>query len=75
MSAPDDAQLAHAHAQGRVMVTEDSDYRQLHYRGHEHSGIAYFPHGPRPIGDLIETLTLLRDSYQAEEMVGRLEWL
>jgi uncharacterized protein DUF5615 len=73
--ASDHAHLAHTRIHGRVTVTEDDDYARLHYGGQEHSGIAYFPHGPRPIGELVETLVLLHASYTAEEMVGRLEWL
>jgi predicted nuclease of predicted toxin-antitoxin system len=30
LSTPDTVQLAHAHASGRVMVTQDQDYLRLH---------------------------------------------
>ena len=73
--APDPVHLMHAHAHGRVVVTEDSDFADLHYRVAEHSGIAYFPRGPRPIGEIVETLVLLHATYTAEEMVGRLEYM
>jgi len=72
---PDYVQLAHAHSQGRVMVTADVDFRRLHNAGQEHSGIAYFPGRPRSIGEIVEMLVLVHASYTAEEMVGRLEWL
>jgi hypothetical protein len=72
--ATDYTHLGHAHAQGRVVATEDVDYRQLHDDGYPHSGIAYFS-GPRSIGEMVELLVLLHASYTAEEMVGRLEWL
>jgi predicted nuclease of predicted toxin-antitoxin system len=75
ISASDQAHLTHARSQGRVMVTEDEEYLRLHFRGQEHSGIAYFVQGPRPIGEIIEWLELLHDAFEAEEMVGRLEWL
>jgi Domain of unknown function (DUF5615) len=75
MSAPDDVHLAHAQAQGRVVATEDADFRRLHNAGQTHSGIAYFPGGRRPIGEIVVMLTLLHATYTAEEMVGRLEWL
>lgn len=74
LGAPDHAHLAHAHAQGRVVVTEDRDFANLHHRVQMHSGIAYFS-GPRSIGEMVELLVLLHASYTAEEMVGRLEWL
>ena len=73
--APDYVHLGHAHAQGRVIATEDVDFRQLHDAGYAHSGIAYFPRGPRAISEIIEMLVLLHATYTAEEMVGRLEWL
>ena|SRR5687767_1007006 len=75
MGAPDHVHLEHAHAHGRVVVTEDGDYTRLHGSGQERSGIAYFPGGRRPIGEIVEMLTLLHATYTAEEMVGQLEWL
>jgi len=74
LGAPDQAHLAHAQAQGRVVVTEDSDFADLHHRVQTHSGIVYFS-GPRSIGEMVELLTLVHATYTAEEMVGRLEWL
>jgi hypothetical protein len=58
-----------------VVVTEDSDFANLHYRVETHCGIAYFPRGRRSIGEIVEMLRLIHASYSAEEMVGRLEWL
>jgi predicted nuclease of predicted toxin-antitoxin system len=75
MGASDDAQLDYATASGRVVVTEDSDFAGLHYRVETHSGIVYFPNGPHPIGELVESLTLLHAALTAEEMVGRLEYM
>jgi predicted nuclease of predicted toxin-antitoxin system len=74
LGASDRAHLAHARAHGRVVVTEDADYRDLHDQGEPHSGIVYFPGGHRPIGELVESLRLVYESYSAEEMVGRLEY-
>jgi len=71
---PDYIHLGHAHAQGRVVATEDVDFRQLHDDGYSHSGIAYFS-GSRSIGEMVELLVLVHVTYTAEEMVGRLEWL
>ncbi len=75
LGAPDLVHLTHAHAHGRVVVTDDSDFADLHHRMATHSGIAYFPGGRRSIGEIVEMLTLLHATYSAEEMVGRLEWL
>ena len=73
IGASDRQQLAHAHAGGRVLATQDGDFAHLHAQGESHSGIAYFPRGPRPIGEIIEMLTLLYEAFSAEEMVGRIE--
>ena len=75
IGAPDPVHLIHAHAHGRVVVTEDADYTGLHRAGHVHSGIAYFPGGRRSVGEIVEMLVLLHATYTAEEMIGRLEWL
>ena len=73
--APDTVQLAHAHATGRVLVTQDRDFTRLHRDGLPHSGIAYFQHGTRSIRQVIDALKLLNDVYHPEEMVGRLEYI
>ena len=76
LGATDRAHLVHAHAQGRVIATVDKDFSRLHAQGHEHSGIVYLPGGRRrSIGELVESLRLAYESYNAEEMVGRLEYL
>lgn len=75
MGASDQSHLLHAQAHGRVVVTDDADYKTLHLQIPTHSGIVYFPGGRRPIGELIESLRLIHATYTAEEMVGRLEYL
>jgi predicted nuclease of predicted toxin-antitoxin system len=75
LGAPDHVHLSHAHADGRVVVTDDSDFAGLHNHNQTHSGIAYFPGGRRSVGEIVEMLVLLHATYTAEEMVGRLEWL
>lgn len=72
----DQVQLAYAHAHGRVVVTRDADFKDLHDRGEPHSGIVYFPgRRRRSIGELVEWLRMVYESYSAEEMVGRIEYL
>ena len=75
LGARDHVHLSHAHVQGRVVVTDDSDFAALHRRVQIHSGIAYFPGGRRSVGEIVEMLTLLHAAHTAEEMAGRLEWL
>ena len=73
LGGSDREQLAAAHLAGRVMVTQDRDYWDLHYAGVPHSGIAYSPRDSRYIGELIEMLVLIDASYEPEAMIGRLE--
>ena len=76
LGASDEAHLAHARRHGRVVVTDDADFAGLHYRHltSGHSGIVFFPGGRRPIGQMVELLRLVYETYTAEEMVGRLEY-
>ena len=67
--------LLHA-CQGRVIVTIDADYVELHRRSQDHCGIGFFPGGRRrSVGEMVESLRLIHAVYTAEEMVGRLEYL
>ncbi len=76
LGAPDVDHLTRAHAEGRMLVTQDSDYLKLAARERPHSGIAHCSHDPHSIGHighLVEALLLIYEIYEAEEMVGRVE--
>lgn len=75
LGAPDTEQLRRAHAEGRMMVTHDRDYLALHQQGRSHAGIAYCDQGSRSIGEIVGTLTLIYETYAAEEVAGRVELL
>ena len=75
LGASDTVQLAHAHANGRIIVTQDRDFTRLHREGRPHSGIAYSERGSRAIRQIIDALTLLDEVYDPEEMLGRLEYI
>jgi predicted nuclease of predicted toxin-antitoxin system len=75
LGTPDTAQLAHAHATGRVMVTQDKDFLRLNDEGVNHSGIAYSRHGTRTIGQLVAALIRIHRSLDAERMVDWVEYL
>ena len=51
--ATDEAHLAFALAENRVLYTNDEDYLALHDRGTAHAGIAYCHQQSRSTGDLI----------------------
>lgn len=75
LGASDIEQLAHAYSDGRVMVTHDSDFLDLHYQGHPHAGIAYCEQSLRSIGGLIDALRLIYEALEPADMVGQIEFL
>ncbi len=74
LHAPDDLQLNHATRQGRVVFTQDDDFLALAAISRAHVGIAYAPQGTS-IGHLVRGLMLITEIYDAEEMVGRVEFV
>lgn len=74
-SATDEAHLAYARAQGRVMVTCDRDFLALASQGLSHAGIVYYPYGRYPVGEVIRRLVQLWEQYSAEDMLNRVEFL
>jgi hypothetical protein len=73
---PSDAdQLAFATAQGRVMVTFDSDYLALHNAGTPHTGIAWCPATKYRIGFLIQMLMLPHGVSDRDAMKNRVGYL
>lgn len=74
IEAPDEAHLARANAEGRVLFSQDDDFLRLHAAGVAHAGIVYAPQGTS-IGDIIRGLMLIHHILEAEDMVGQLEFL
>jgi predicted nuclease of predicted toxin-antitoxin system len=75
LSASDEAQAAHALAQGRVLFTQDRDLLRLHAAGTKHAGIAYCDKDTRSIGQIIHALVLIWEVLEPEEMTDRVEFL
>lgn len=75
LSATDEAHLAHARAQGRVIVTCDRDFLVLASRGLSHAGIVYYAYGRYPVGEVIRRLVRLWEQHSAEDMVNRVQFL
>jgi uncharacterized protein with PIN domain len=71
----DSRQLAFAHAQGRVLVTCDSDFIVLARSGVPHAGIVFWPARHRRLGQVVLDLVLLSRVVNAEEMAGHVEFL
>lgn len=74
LGASDEAQLALATEQQRVMFTQDDDFLRLHAQGIEHAGIVYVHQG-KPIGDLVRGSHLIYQALSAEEMRNHVEFL
>jgi predicted nuclease of predicted toxin-antitoxin system len=72
---PDIDQLAFATAEGRVLVTFDSDFPALHHSGMKHAGIAWCPERKHNVGELVQALLLLHGVLQPEDMRNHLEYL
>lgn len=74
MGADDITQLQHATDNKRVMVSQDVDFLVLHNKGIPHAGIVYTPQ-QTPVGDMVRMLKLLHEVAEAEEMIGRVEFI
>lgn len=74
MGATDDAHLAYALAQRRVLFTQDADFMRLAATGVAHAGIIYAPQFTT-IGNIIRGLVLIAQIVESEEMLGKIEYL
>ena len=74
LGASDEALLAYALGQERVLFSQDEDFLALHHIGLPHAGMAYAPQ-QTPIGDIVRGLLLIHGVLTAEEMLGRVEFL
>src|SRR4051812_35679689 len=74
VSASDAEHLRRAHAESRVMLTQDEGFARMHAEGFDHSGIIIIP-ARRTIGQIIKAVFLIHDVFDAEEMTGRIEYV
>ena len=75
LGAPDEAHLAYAWSQARVLVTHDVDFLRLHAAGAEHAGLVYCPPQARSLGDMIRLLVLIWELLEPGEMRRHVEYL
>ena len=73
IGVPDHEQLAFALAEGRVLLTYDTDYLGLHAAGVNHAGIVY-ANQSTPV-EIIRGLMLIYQVLESAEMVGQVEYL
>src|SRR4051812_33696668 len=59
LHASDEAQLAFAVAEGRVIVTQDTDFLRLAATGQETCGVAFYADQGRSIGQIVRDLLLI----------------
>ena len=71
----DEAQLAYAVAQGRAIVTQDTDFLRIAAAGQETPGIVFYSVQGRSIGKLIGDLLLIWEVYEPDEMRNHVEFL
>lgn len=74
LGASDEAQLAFAAEQNRVLFTQDDDFLGLHATGVEHTGIVYVHQGTT-IGYMVRGLHFIFQVLSAEEMRNHIEFL
>ena len=70
----DEAHLAFARDRGLVLFTQDADFLQLAAASSDHAGIVYARQGTS-IGDVVRGLVLVAGVLDAEDMVGRVEYI
>ena len=71
----DQQHLRYARTTGRVIVTYDADFLRLASETRDHPGIAYCQMEARTVSDVIRGLILIYEVLEAEELVGRVEFL
>ena len=71
----DEAQVAFALAQQRIIFTQDDDFVRLYQASVTHAGIAYCHQCSRSIADMIRASALLWEWVEPEDMVGQVEFI
>ncbi|OWY66648.1 hypothetical protein B7486_35670 [cyanobacterium TDX16] len=71
----DEAQLAFACQQGRIIVTHDTDFLKIASQTTEHWGIAFCKKDVRTLGEIIRSLILISEVLTPDEMKGWIEYL
>ena len=76
LHAADDEHLAFSLAENRVIFTRDEDYLSANARGVPHRGIVYCHQKKNlSIGDIIDSLLLIWEVYEPDEMANRVEYI
>jgi predicted nuclease of predicted toxin-antitoxin system len=68
-------QLEYVIREGRVIITQDTDFLRLAAAGNEHPGIVFSSAGARSIGDVIRAARLIWELLEPVEMHHRIEYV
>src|SRR5215212_7647763 len=68
LSASDPEQLDYIVREGRVIITQDTDFLRLASSGRAHPGIVFYSAGARSIGDIIRGARLVWELLEPAEM-------
>jgi len=71
----DDAQLAFAAQERRVLVTHDADFLAVAAKNIQHFGIAYVRVGRRSLGELVNRLSLMHRALKEDQLRNSIEYL
>ena len=71
----DEKQLAFATREGRVLVTFDDNFLRLDASGIPHTGVVFSQTGRRTVGELIESLMLIANVIESNEMKNHIEFI
>lgn len=72
-TATDEAHLAFASKENRVLITTDRGFRDRHYAGEAHAGIIYWKPGSRSFRECLEFLVFVSFCCEHMEMRNHLE--
>jgi uncharacterized protein with PIN domain len=75
ISASDREQIAFALSENRIVITHDDDFVVLHRSGINHARIAYCDQKRRSIGEILNTLILIWEALEPEDMTNKIEFL
>jgi predicted nuclease of predicted toxin-antitoxin system len=71
----DGLQLDYIRAEGRVIVTDDTDFLRIAASTSDHPGVVFCRRSRHTLGEVIKFLLLVHDVYDAADMAGRVEFL
>jgi hypothetical protein len=62
-------------SQGRVIVTQDTDFLRIVAIGQETPGVAFYPDQGRSVGQIIRKILFIWETSEPEEMPNSVEYL